>query len=580
MGEKDLLLKRYKILEKVGQGGFGKVYKAYDTRIERIVALKEIPATPETSTTALKEAKMVANLNHPNIVTLHDFEEIKGYYYLIMEYIEGSTLDKILKVKSPLSIEESLAFAMQLCYALEYAHSNEVIHLDIKPENLILLPDGRVKVTDFGIARLKTQDLTTEKIAGTVAYMAPEQAAGKYIDEKADIFSAGLVIYEMVTGKNPFKAETPSATIFKILNIELLPPSKYNPEIPEELDQTLLKALEKEPSRRFENIVKFRYRLERSRRSKEPPEEILKPLAKIEIKKKEEVQESKVEPFFTQRAFEGIRRFLMGSFVFLTTLFFFRLIPFYPGNLSFIIPFLLFSFFFFNPFIGIVLTFSSLIPPLLDYSFPLGVIATALLILLIPLAKKDPLYSLAPFLAPFASFLKIDFFYPFFLGFYLPPLYAALLSSLGALFIEIYGILSQNPFISSLTKPNQYRLLPLIKEESVLNAISLIVKPFLKHPILIYQIFLWAIVTLFISLLRKKGDPLLSWLAFFGASLFFFLGYVLIPPHFKISSPVLSQLAPRLSFSFLLFLSLLLLKGKVRSEKEKRRKKSKDFASS
>lgn len=254
------------------------MFHAFDTLMEREVAIKEIPSSHKTLPRAMREARTAALLNHPNVVTVYEFQETADHYYLIMEYLQGATLDQILDSRPP-SVDEALAVAIQVCAAIECAHLNNIIHRDIKPQNLMLLSDGRVKVMDFGIAKLKNAPVTkTAQIQGTVAYMSPEQAEGYIVDEPSDIFSSAVVLYEMLTGVNPFASPTTGATLFKIINTTPDPPSALNAHVPPELDRAVMKALDKYPDRRFNGAVQFRYKLERVFPGDASPEGLVKHL--------------------------------------------------------------------------------------------------------------------------------------------------------------------------------------------------------------------------------------------------------------------------------------------------------------
>ncbi|HZD60618.1 MAG TPA: serine/threonine-protein kinase, partial [Anaerolineae bacterium] len=275
----DLLLNRYKVLSKLGSGGFSDVYKAFDTRMGRIVAVKQINVSRHSAPRALREAQTVALLNHPNIVTLYEFEEEGDECYLIMELIEGIPLSKILAQLAPLAAEEAIVTGIQICRALEAAHLNGIIHRDIKPENVMVLYDGRLKVMDFGIARLKGAATATRgDIIGTFAYMSPEQARGETVDERSDIFSLGAVLYEMITDSIPFNGETVVETLHMVQNSVPDPPSVINPAIPEGIDRCVMRALAKTPQERYASAADFHMGLEGCRLSTEPADKVLSAL--------------------------------------------------------------------------------------------------------------------------------------------------------------------------------------------------------------------------------------------------------------------------------------------------------------
>lgn len=273
----ELLFNRYDILELISSGRYSEVHRAFDTRMEREVAIKKIRRDDEPTPRAIREAKTVALLNHPNIVTLYELEEDKNYYYLIMEYIEGIKLSDLLLENEALDIDSALAIAIQVCHGLENAHLNQIIHRDIKPQNLMILPDGRVKIMDFGLALLTAQnDINkNQTIAGTPAYMSPEQAKGSYIDVTTDIYSLGAVLYRLVSGSLPFEGNSIKSVLLKIQNSEPIPAERINPELPEDLANLIKKAMLKNPADRFQTATDFRYKLERCLNEKSSPQDIL-----------------------------------------------------------------------------------------------------------------------------------------------------------------------------------------------------------------------------------------------------------------------------------------------------------------
>lgn len=212
----ELVLNRYRIIERVGRGGNGEVFKAEDTLMNRIVAVKRIELNAKTSARTINEARAAASLNHPNVVTVFDLAEDDDFRYLIMEFIDGVPLSRVLRAKSPLSTEEALDIAILISDALEAAHAMEIIHRDIKPDNIMITKDGNLKVTDFGIAKLGSSTMTAEgDILGTFAYMSPEQAKGGRIDARTDIFSLGVIMYEMLGGASPFASATPAGIVYR-----------------------------------------------------------------------------------------------------------------------------------------------------------------------------------------------------------------------------------------------------------------------------------------------------------------------------------------------------------------------------
>lgn len=249
----------YKITEKLGEGGMGVVYKALDTRLDRHVALKFFPesATPSQKEKQrfIREAKSAAALNHPNVCTIHNADEFENRQFIVMEYVEGETLRKKLESGS-LPTDTAFDYAIQIADALAAAHRRQIIHRDIKPENIMVDENDRIKVMDFGLAKFKdTGDITkTGDTVGTTAYMSPEQARGKNIDHRTDIWSLGIVLYEMFSGQKPFRSEYPQAVIYSILNEEPEPVDKLIPDLPAGLSAVIHKALEKSLEKRYQGI--------------------------------------------------------------------------------------------------------------------------------------------------------------------------------------------------------------------------------------------------------------------------------------------------------------------------------------
>ena len=255
-------LGHYRVVEQIGAGGMGVVYRARDERLDRDVALKVLPESMLADAAALKsfrkEAHALSKLSHPNIATVHDFDVQDGVTFLVMEFIPGETLDKMLS-GGPLSEKEVVRLGAQLAQGLEAAHSVGLIHRDLKPSNLRVTPDRRLKILDFGLAKLAqpseldvTESITgTNQVAGTVPYMAPEQLRGEPADKRSDIYSAGAVLYEMSTGRRPFPETYVPLLIDAIVHKPPQPPSAINRKVSPAVENTILKALDKDPDRRY-----------------------------------------------------------------------------------------------------------------------------------------------------------------------------------------------------------------------------------------------------------------------------------------------------------------------------------------
>ncbi len=249
---------RYEILEKIGTGGMSDVYKAKDHKLNRYVAVKVLKQEfSENSNFVSKfrvEAQAAASLMHPNIVNVYDVGEDAGIHYIVMELVEGITLKRYIEKKARLSVKEAVSIAIQACMGIEAAHNNHIIHRDIKPQNIIISKEGKVKVTDFGIAKAATSDTITSNVMGSVHYTSPEQARGGYSDEKSDIYSMGITLFEMLTGRVPFNGDTTVAVAIKHIQEPMPSPRDYVPEIPVSVEQIVLKSTQKSPDRRYQTV--------------------------------------------------------------------------------------------------------------------------------------------------------------------------------------------------------------------------------------------------------------------------------------------------------------------------------------
>ncbi len=285
-------LSRYKIVSKIGAGGMGEVFLATDSELERNIALKVLPAEfccdAERVRRFKQEARAASALNHPNIITIHEIGEVDDRLFIATEFIEGETLRKKIK-KNDLSVYESVRIAEQVAAGLSVAHQARIIHRDIKPENIMIRRDGYAKILDFGLAKLieknpKTLDAEAETraqvntqpgmIMGSVSYMSPEQARGRDIDERTDVWSLGVCLYEMLTGKNPFAGETVSDSLAALIHVE---PAPFDENLPAELQRIVRKTLQKDAGKRYQTVkdllidledaaeeLKFQNKLERT----------------------------------------------------------------------------------------------------------------------------------------------------------------------------------------------------------------------------------------------------------------------------------------------------------------------------
>ncbi|GLX68406.1 Stk1 family PASTA domain-containing Ser/Thr kinase [Paenibacillus glycanilyticus] len=250
---------RYEILTRIGGGGMALVYKAHDILLNRNVAVKilrqQFVHDEEFIRRFRREAQSAASLSHPNVVSIYDVGQEEDTHYIVMEYIEGHNLNEIIHERAPLQADEAVRIAMQICDALEHAHQNHIIHRDIKPHNILIGKNGRVKVTDFGIARAVTSSTITQtgSVVGSVHYFSPEHAKGISTGEKSDLYSLGIVLYQMLTGKLPFFGESPISVALKHLQEEFEEPRKVNPHIPQSVENVILRAMRKNPNERYQS---------------------------------------------------------------------------------------------------------------------------------------------------------------------------------------------------------------------------------------------------------------------------------------------------------------------------------------
>ena len=255
------LADRYEILGKVGAGGMSDVYKAKDHILSRIVAIKVLKSEfSEDRTFVTKfrtEAQSAAVLEHPNIVNIYDVGSEDGLYYIVMEYVEGITLKTYIEKKGQLSFKESASIAIQVARGIEAAHGKNIIHRDIKPQNIMISTDGKVKVTDFGIAKAASSNTISSDVMGSVHYASPEQARNGFIDARSDVYSLGIVMYEMITGRVPFDGDTTVAVAIQHLQEEIVKPSVYAPNIPVSFEGIILKCTQKTPDRRYQSMAEL-----------------------------------------------------------------------------------------------------------------------------------------------------------------------------------------------------------------------------------------------------------------------------------------------------------------------------------
>jgi len=278
MSDSALLNNRYQLEKRLGTGGMSVVFSARDLTLERLVAIKILresySSDPDFRQRFHQEAKAAANLTHPNIVTIHDFGLDAGRLFIVMEYVPGTDLKTMLQARGRLPVDETLNLIIQACAGIGYAHRAGLVHCDVKPHNILITPDQRVKVADFGIARALVSihpDEESEVVWGSPQYFSPEQAAGKPPSPASDVYSLGVVLYQMLTGRLPFTASTSEDLARLHRDIDPTPPRQINPAIPATLEQIILKVLSKEPSARYRTADQLGRVLINFNRNPEPP---------------------------------------------------------------------------------------------------------------------------------------------------------------------------------------------------------------------------------------------------------------------------------------------------------------------
>jgi serine/threonine protein kinase len=285
------IISHYRILEKIGEGGMGVVYKARDTKLDRLVALKFLPphllCEAEAKARFVQEAKATSALNHPNVTTIYEIDEVGGECFICMEYVEGKSIKELIQEKN-FSIPEILNTSIQIAEGLKAAHKKDIVHRDIKSDNVMITPEGLVKIMDFGLAKLKgaTKLTKTGTTLGTMRYMSPEQVQGMEVDQRSDIFSYGVVLYEMITGQLPFKGEHEPSIIYSILNEIPEPLARYKTGVPDQLQRIVDKALTKNRDERFQHVDDMLADLKSIKRELETTQTISVPAKPKQLRKK------------------------------------------------------------------------------------------------------------------------------------------------------------------------------------------------------------------------------------------------------------------------------------------------------
>jgi hypothetical protein len=518
----ELVLNRYRIIERVGRGGNGEVFRAEDTLMNRTVAVKRIELNDKTSARAINEARAAASLNHPNVVTMFDLAEDEHFRYLIMEFIDGVPLSRVLRAKSPLTVEESLDVAIQIADALEAAHSMEIVHRDIKPDNIMVTRDGNIKVTDFGIAKLGASDMTAEgDILGTFAYMSPEQARGGRIDSRTDIFSLGVILYEMLGGVSPFGSATPAGIVYKITTLEPRRLSELNETVGPDLESLIARALEKKRTDRLDDVTILRHYLESMRTAKTPTRKVIKGLYKAASGTEEAPVREYDGPFKevfgavsdVKEAVAGFllshrgltERFANAAVAAVMLTFFLTKTGFYAGEITALIPFVYFGAALLFPRIGLAAGFAVICLPIADYSLIVAVFAAiAIFLWLLSFWLGRPAKTVFAFLAPLGVMGGTGLSFPLATGLLWKPTDAGLIAFLGGLGVTFFDLFNSKT-IHFITAQNKFGLEKALSGQlNPIAAFSDLFKPFTHSPILLAQPVLWAAVAIGISLFAKR----------------------------------------------------------------------------
>ncbi|MCL6471493.1 MAG: serine/threonine protein kinase [Firmicutes bacterium] len=556
----ELLLNRYRVIEQLGRGGFADVYRAFDTRMEREVAIKHMHIKRHSADRMLREARTVALLNHPNIVTVHEFEEDGDDCYLIMELLEGVPLSKILSRIAPLEPKEAIAIAIEICRALEVAHLNGIVHRDIKPENVMILFDGRLKVMDFGIAHLKgAASTTSDDVIGTFAYMSPEQARGDTVDERSDIYSLGTVLYELLTDCIPFSGESVAETLNMVQHLQPFPPSSINPALDEYVDACVMTALAKNGHERYQSAAEFRENLEYLRAPGETAERVLLNLINrylnLDAESAQVTDTNWRSRFwrFIEEHKESITRtpaaLVLGA-PFLPILRYWygipRSIALFGATAVYLVVLL-------RPDYGVGIAFLFLSLSVIKYSLGLFFI---MFLLLLPywflVGKRFPIISVSPVAGAAFGIIQVPFIFPVLVGLLVNPIAAAIIAGLGCLAFEFMNIALNESTAPELVKA--YNLWAMIRGQSnPINIIQLLSGPFIEDKLLLLQPVLWAIVAATASAVGGKRRWFFGTLAGFTV---LFMGYQGLLTNISGRAHEMGRLMQSLSFSLIILLLL------------------------
>lgn len=552
-----VLFNRYEFREKIGSGGWGEVYRGWDRKLEREVAIKEVPLLSSSLDEVLNEGRAIARLNHPNIVTLFDLEVASRSCFLIMDYLPGVSLEEAVRRLGPLPLEIGIYLFYQYLKGLEYAHLNQVIHGDIKPGNLLVLPDGQGKITDFGLAIIQSESRFRRK-GFTPSFAPPEVIKEGLLNEKSDVYSFCLSFYTAITGKNPFQAETREATTYKVLNTFLPPLSRKVPEIPSQLDKAISQGLKKEAKDRLalEKLIEvWRENLPSSVEVRKKTRQFFQPLFAT----------SKPKPGLEAK--KNIRR-VLGA-LFFSSLNFFTLSLFnlgYPGlNLS--LSLLGGVIFFLSPFVSWLLYFSLLLVILVSKNLFLGLLFFLLVLFILRWTREKPELILIPFFAPYLSIANFDFLLPFLCGFSNSLIQALSLSFFSYLVNLLFYLFFKThfPYLSLNHQPLIKSLSPLEVKPPLIQIFSM----FSQNPWLYLEVAFWLSIAFFVWLTNRLFKDWWQIGIHFGLlGLYFFLNFS--ASTFLINSRlVFPSFVLRFSLSALSFLVITYLEAKGFFEKWK-----------
>lgn len=582
---KKVFLDRYEVIESLGRGGSAEVFKAFDRKMRRIVAIKRLDAYSKSAVRAVREAQAVAGLDHPNIVKIFDFAKDRRYHYLVMEFIDGVPLSRVLEEKPRLSVEESLVIGIKVAEALEAAHSNDIVHRDIKPENIMITKRGNLKVADFGIAHVASSTMTHEgDILGTFAYMSPEQARGGRIDARTDIFSLGVVLYRMLSGESPFAAASPGAIIFKILNSEPEPLGYLNSAVSPTLDELVNNALSKGRTKRIETIYKLKSGLLRCRLTLEPADEVLKPLYAMIVTTPDVVHELPSRGFSVsdtiksriQNLLESRKGLLQRTFIaFLMSVSFSYLLSksvFYTPGIIKVVPVIVFVAVWLFPRVGLLASLAFLALPLADVALVLPLflfVAAAVYGLSFFLVPPFPsVYSL---IAPYMATFGFGFVYPVMTGYFWNPIEAFVLGILGGFVVEINDLCTK-PVVRYISVPNKLTMGQVLGGDiNPFQSVEAMIRPFIEHPMLLIQPLFWGAIAALTAIIVRRKSFRSDFMGFVVSASLLVVGQAAMLSTFTDSVAAYDRLMQTFGASFIILVGILLVLPRKQEETDEAR---------